>query len=50
MLAQIDKWYAGKFAKLVGLLDSIPEGDGKLLDNTRDDVAARSCPTATRTT
>jgi hypothetical protein len=34
MIAQIDKWYAGKFAKLVGLLDSIGEGGGKLLDNT----------------
>ena len=34
MIAQIDNWYAGKYAKLVGLLDSISEGDGKLLDNT----------------
>ena len=40
MIAQIDKWYAGKYAKLVGLLDSIQEGDGKLLDNTGDHVAA----------
>jgi hypothetical protein len=31
---QIDQWLAGKFAKLVGLLDSIQEGDGTLLDNT----------------
>jgi hypothetical protein len=31
---QIDQWYAGKFAKLVGLLDSIDEGNGTLLDNT----------------
>jgi hypothetical protein len=34
MLWQIDKWYAGKYAKLVGLLDSIKEGTGTLLDNT----------------
>ena len=34
MIAQIDKWYAGKYAKLVGLLDSISEGNGTLLDNT----------------
>jgi hypothetical protein len=34
MLAEIDHWYAGKFAKLVALLDSLPEGDGTLLDNT----------------
>jgi len=31
---QIDQWLAGKFAKLVGLLDSIQEGSGTLLDNT----------------
>jgi hypothetical protein len=34
MIQQIDSWYAGKYAKLVGLLDSITEGGGKLLDNT----------------
>ncbi|HYQ00873.1 MAG TPA: DUF1552 domain-containing protein [Polyangiaceae bacterium] len=34
MIAEIDRWYAGKFAKLVTLLDSLPEGDGTLLDNT----------------
>lgn len=34
MIAEIDNWYAGKYAKLVGLLDSIPEGEGTLLDNT----------------
>ncbi len=34
MIWQIDKWYAGKYAKLVGLLDSIGEGSGTLLDNT----------------
>jgi len=34
MINQIDNWYAGKFAKLVGLLDSIQEGTGTLLDNT----------------
>jgi hypothetical protein len=31
---RIDQWYAGKFAKLVGLLDGIDEGNGTLLDNT----------------
>jgi hypothetical protein len=31
---QIDQWLAGKFAKLVGLLDGIQEGGGTLLDNT----------------
>jgi hypothetical protein len=31
---RIDQWYARKFAKLVGLLDSIQEGNGTLLDNT----------------
>jgi hypothetical protein len=34
MIAQIDTWYAGKYARLVNLLDSIGEGDGTLLDNT----------------
>ena len=34
MLGEIDRWFAGKFAKLVGLLDSLPEGSGSLLDNT----------------
>jgi hypothetical protein len=34
LLAEIDTWYGAKFAKLVGLLDSLPEGDGTLLDNT----------------
>jgi hypothetical protein len=34
MIHAIDKWYASKYAKLVGLLDSISEGGGKLLDNT----------------
>jgi hypothetical protein len=34
-IKQIDTWYGGKFAQLVKLLDSIPEGDGvTLLDNT----------------
>jgi hypothetical protein len=31
---EIDQWYAGRFAQLVGLLDSIKEGDRTLLDNT----------------
>jgi len=34
MLADIDNWYAKKYAKLVGLFDSISEGGGKLLDST----------------
>jgi hypothetical protein len=34
MIQEIDEWYAGKYAKLVKLLDSIPEGEGTLLDNS----------------
>jgi hypothetical protein len=34
MINQIDQWYAGKYARLVGLFDSIQEGNGTLLDNT----------------
>ena len=34
MLLAIDDYYSQKFAKLVGMLDGIPEGDGTLLDNT----------------
>lgn len=34
MIAQIDDWYAQKFAFLVGQLNSFDEGDVKLLDNT----------------
>jgi hypothetical protein len=34
MIAQIDNWYAGRFAKLVGLIDSIKEGDRTMLDNS----------------
>jgi hypothetical protein len=33
MLRQIDEWYAGRYAKLVGLLDGIVEGERTLLDN-----------------
>jgi hypothetical protein len=33
MLQTIDDYYAQKFAHLVGLLDGINEGEGKLLDN-----------------
>jgi len=32
-IAEIDQWYAARYVKLVELLDSIPEGDVKLLDN-----------------
>ena len=34
MIAQIDTWLAGKFTRLVQTFDSLPEGDGTLLDNT----------------
>jgi hypothetical protein len=34
MIAEIDAWYASKYVRLVALLDSIVEGDRKLLDNT----------------
>lgn len=34
MLREIDHWYAGKFAELVTLFDSLPEGEGSVLDNT----------------
>jgi hypothetical protein len=33
MITTMDKYHAEKFAHLVGALDSIPEGDGTLLDN-----------------
>jgi hypothetical protein len=33
MLLTIDDYHAKKFAKLVGLLDSVEEGDGTVLDN-----------------
>ncbi|MFO7177247.1 MAG: DUF1552 domain-containing protein [Pseudomonadota bacterium] len=33
-LSAIDKWYSGHFAYLLEKLDSVPEGDGTLLDNT----------------
>jgi hypothetical protein len=34
MIGQIDNWYAGTFAKLVALIDSIQEGDRTMLDNS----------------
>jgi len=34
MIAQIDNWYAGKYASLVSLIDSIKEGDRTMLDNS----------------
>ena len=34
MLLQVDDFYTQKFANLVKMLDSIPEGSGTLLDNT----------------
>jgi len=33
-LLQIDQWYAEQFAYLISALDSIPEGNGTLLDST----------------
>lgn len=33
-IAEIDHWYAERYVKLVGLLDSISEGEGTLLDNS----------------
>ena len=34
MLREIDEWYAGRYARLVGLINDVPEGDGTLLDNS----------------
>jgi Protein of unknown function (DUF1552) len=34
MIAEIDNWYAGKYAQLVKLLKSIPEGEHNLLYNS----------------
>lgn len=34
MLREIDEWYAGRYAQLVSLLESVPEGDGSLLDSS----------------
>jgi len=34
LIATIDDYHARKFAYLVGLLDGVEEGDGKVLDNT----------------
>ena len=31
---QIDDWYAGRYAKLVNLIDGITEGEGSMLDNS----------------
>jgi hypothetical protein len=33
-IAQIDTWYAGKYSKLVHLVNSITEGDRTMLDNS----------------
>lgn len=33
-LTKINVWYAEQFAYLLGRLDSIPEGEGTMLDNT----------------
>lgn len=34
LIAEIDRWYAGRYAKLVGLIDSVSEGEGTMLDNS----------------
>jgi hypothetical protein len=34
MIKQIDDWYAGRYVKLVSLIDSISEGDRTMLDNS----------------
>lgn len=34
ILSAIDTWYAEQFAYMLQVLDSIPEGDGTVLDNT----------------
>jgi hypothetical protein len=34
LLEQIDNWYAQQIAALLQRMDSIPEGNGSLLDNT----------------
>jgi uncharacterized protein DUF1552 len=34
MIAQIDNWYAGRYAKLVSTIDKIQEGDRTMLDNS----------------
>ena len=33
-IGQIDTWYAGRYSKLVHLIDSIPEGGKTMLDNS----------------
>ncbi len=33
-VTQIQTWYATQFARLLDLLDAVPEGNGSLLDNT----------------
>jgi hypothetical protein len=33
LIHQIDKWFAGKYLKLIETLDGIDEGDSKMLDN-----------------
>jgi hypothetical protein len=34
MLFKINRWYGERFAELLGYLDSVPEGNGTLLDHT----------------
>jgi hypothetical protein len=34
MLDEIDTWYAGRYVKLVNLIESINEGEGTMLDNS----------------
>ncbi len=48
-IAKVDSFFAEQFAFLVKQLDSINEGDKKLLDNTAT-VWFQECRTATATT
>lgn len=34
MLAEIDGWYAQRYAELVALIDGVPEGERTMLDNS----------------
>jgi hypothetical protein len=34
MIAQIDRWYAGRYNTLVSLIDNFTEGEGTMLDNS----------------
>ena len=50
LLQTIDKYYAQKFAKLVGMLDSIKNGDGSRSSTAPPRSGSTRCRTATPTT